>query len=262
MISERQPIVTATDLAVTLGGNRVLDQVSLALRRGEVMALVGPNGAGKSTLLAALAGDISPDAGIVQLCGHDLRQLRVQQLARVRSVMLQEHRSAFAFTVRQIVLMGRSPWPAGADDQIVRAAIASVELDGFEARAFLSLSGGEKARASFARALAQETSVLFLDEPTAALDIRHQEALLSIVRERARAGAAVIVVLHDLSLAAAYADRIALLDHGRIVHEGPPAAVLRPDLLSEVYRHPIDVLSLPGRGLVVVPARIPSGVLL
>lgn len=147
MTSERQPIVTATDLAVTLGGNRVLDQVSLALRRGEVMALVGPNGAGKSTLLAALAGDISPDAGIVQLCGHDLRQLRVQQLARVRSVMLQEHRSAFAFTVRQIVLMGRSPWPAGADDQIVRAAIAMLERNyGFQPEELTFYAFGVKAK--------------------------------------------------------------------------------------------------------------------
>ena len=260
-MSDRTPLA-ATDLTVQLGGKTILNGASLSLSAGEVVALVGPNGAGKSTLLGALAGDLPPDSGSVKFFGHDLRALRVQQLAQIRSVQLQEQRSAFAFTVRQIVLMGRTPWPDAPDDSVVEVAISAVELEGFEGRSFPSLSGGEKARASFARVLAQESPVMFLDEPTAALDIRHQEAVLARVRERARAGAAVVVVLHDLTLAAAYADRIALLDGGRIVAAGAPAAVIRPEILSEVYRHPIDVLDLPDRGLIVVPSRATAGVLL
>lgn len=258
---DQAPLV-ATELTVRFGDRAILNEASLALSAGEVVALVGPNGAGKSTLLGALAGDLVPDAGQVRFFGHDLHSLRVQRLAQIRSVQLQEQRSAFAFTVRQIVLMGRTPWPDAPDDSVVDAAISAAELAGFEERSFPSLSGGEKARASFARVLAQESPVMFLDEPTAALDIRHQEALLARVRERAAAGAAVVVVLHDLTLAASYADRIALLDGGRIVAVGSPDTVIRPEILSEVYRHPIDVLDLPDRGLIVVPSRATAGALL
>lgn len=254
--------VAAHGVTVRYGDRVVLDHVSLDLAVGQVLALAGPNGAGKSTLLSVLAGDVRPHQGHVTYFGRDLHTLTVQRLARVRAVQLQESRSAFAFTVRQIVLMGRAPWPPGDDERIVDAAIATVELAGFEERAFPTLSGGEKARASFARALAQETPVMFLDEPTAALDIRHQEALLETVRQRARAGAAVVVVLHDLTLAAAYADRIVVLHDGAVALQGTPEEALRADALSEIYRFPIDVIDAPGRGRIVLPQRTQAGALL
>lgn len=256
-----EPVVEATQVSVRIDGHTLLDKVSLSLAPGELVALVGPNGAGKSTLLSVLSGDLEPAQGSVRYYGHRLTDLKVRQLARIRSVQLQEQRSAFAFTVREIVCMGRAPWPPGQDEDVVAGAIASVELEGFEDRAFPSLSGGEKARAGFARVQAQETAVIFLDEPTAALDIRHQEMLLSVARRRTREGASVLVVLHDLSLAAAYADRIALLDGGRIVVQGAPDLVLRDDTLSEVYGYPIRVVDVGGQPM-VLPVRNRSGVLL
>ena len=255
------PPVSAHGITVRYTTRTVLDDVSVDLRAGEVLALAGPNGAGKSTLLSVLSGDVRPQHGTVHYFGHDLHALRVQRLAQIRAVQLQESRSAFAFTAQQIVMMGRAPWPAGDDERIVSTAIDAVELNGFESRGFPSLSGGEKARASFARVLAQETPVMFLDEPTAALDIRHQEALLSRVRQRSREGASVVVVLHDLTLAAAYADRLIVLDGGRVAIQGPPREALRAEALSEVYRFPIDVVDTPGRGLIVLPRR-ESGILL
>jgi len=250
----------ARGVRVAYGASVVLDDVDLDVHGGELVALVGPNGAGKSTLLAVLAGDPRPDAGDVLLDGTDLRAQRLTDLARRRAVMTQEARVSFAFRAREVVAMGRHPWrgtPREAhDDEAVAAAMADADVVALSGRTFPTLSGGEKARVAFARALAQEGDVLLLDEPTAALDIRHQEAVLTRARQAARAGAAVVVVLHDLTLAAAYADRVVVLDQGRVRADGPPAAVLTAALLSDVYRHPVEVVTRPGTDeLVVLPVR-------
>jgi len=159
------------------------------------------------------------------------------------------------------VMMGRAPWhrtpQSELDDAMVDEAIKRADVGHLATRNFPTLSGGEQGRTAFARLLAQDTPVLMLDEPTAALDIHHQEQLLSVVREAADAGAAVVVVLHDLSLAAAYADRICVLARGEVRALGRPDDVLTKDLLSEVYDHPVEVLRHDGQ-LVVVPVRRPG----
>lgn len=248
----------AAGVGVTLGGARILDGVDLAVGSGEVVALVGPNGAGKSTLLAVLSGDLEPADGTVTLDGVPLAEHSARALARRRSVLLQHQGLAFGFRVEEVVRMGRAPWHRTEreddDDRVVAESLERADVSGLGRRHFPTLSGGEQGRTSFARVLAQETPVVLLDEPTAALDIRHQEAVLSVARETARGGASVVVVLHDLSLAAAYADRVCVLSRGRVRADGAPAAVLTSALLTEVYEHPVDVIEHAG-SLVVVPVR-------
>jgi len=178
----------------------------------------------------------------------------------VRAVVLQENQVAFPFTVKDVVRMGRAPWnrtPAEAeDDAAVDAALAEVDMAAFRGRAYPGLSGGERGRVAYARALTQRTPILLLDEPTAALDLAHQEAVLESARRLADAGAAVVVVLHDLGLAAAYADRCILLADGRVRAEGTPAEVITEATISEVYEHPVTVVPDPHTGApLVVPVR-------
>lgn len=255
-------VLEVSHVSVALGGAPVLTDVTLAVHPGEVVALVGPNGAGKSTLLGAMAGDIRPSSGQVRVGGLDAVDAPARELARVRAVQLQEATLSFAFTARAVVEMGRSPWQgrfgAGVDDDdaVVTLSLDRADVSHLSQRRFPTLSGGEKARVSFARVLAQTTPVLLLDEPTAALDIRHQEALLSEARACADVGCAVVVVLHDLSLAGAYADRVVLLCDGRVRADGAPREVLTAPLLSEVYDHPVHVMDHPGSGSpVVLPVR-------
>lgn len=256
----RVPALEAVDVSIVLGGQPILNGVDLRVESGEILALVGPNGAGKSTLLAALTGDLRPDRGRILVHGVEIDRMNVKDLARTRAVQVQETRVSFAFTAVEVVQMGRAPWHGTPyqddDDRVVAEAMRQTEVTELATRRFPSLSGGEKARTTVARAWAQETAALLLDEPTAALDIRHQEAVLRHARERARAGVAVVVVLHDLSLAGAYADRIALLAGGQVQAAGPPSQVLRADLLSEVYRHRVDVIEHEG-ALTVIPVRSP-----
>ena len=255
----RTPILAAHNIDVSIDGKQILREVSIAVEVGEVVALVGPNGAGKSTLLSVLSGDQRPTHGRVEIDGADLTRRPVAELARIRAVQMQDARLSFAFTVTEVVAMGRAPWQRTAEDrrdeQVVGQAMGCTEVTHLATRTFPTLSGGERARTSFSRVLAQETAVLLLDEPTAALDIRHQEAVLSHARQRAAQGAAVVVVLHDLSLAAAYADRIVLLERGRVRSQGTPAHVLDEQVLSEVYNYPLTVSRDPHGGLSVLPVR-------
>jgi iron complex transport system ATP-binding protein len=244
---------------VRLGGRPILHRVSMAIEPGELIALVGPNGAGKSTLLGVMAGDLVPDEGQVTLDGIDLAAWKQLELARRRAVLPQEHRLAFGFRAEEVVRMGRAPWARtdreDDDDVVVAAALAAADVTHLADRTFPTLSGGEKGRASFARILAQETPIVLLDEPTAALDLRHQDQVLAQARRLATEGNAVVAVVHDLSVAAAYADRICVLAGGEIVADGSPAEVLDPELIGRVYDHPVDVLEHQGR-LVVVPRRL------
>ncbi|WCD86163.1 Hemin import ATP-binding protein HmuV [Streptomyces xanthophaeus] len=248
------------DLHVRLGGREVLSGIGLTARAGEVLALVGPNGAGKSTLLAALCADLPAASGEVRIDGRAVASWSAPELALRRSVLPQSAALSFPFPVEDVVRMGRAPWAgtafADADEDAVAAAMAATEVTEFAARPFSALSGGERARVALARVLAQRAPLLLLDEPTAALDLRHQELVLRICRERAAAGDAVVVVLHDLGLAAAYADRAAVLHDGRIAADGAPAEVFEGGLLSRVYRQPVEVLPHPRTGApLVVPVR-------
>ncbi|MFD4021972.1 heme ABC transporter ATP-binding protein [Streptomyces sp. NPDC058576] len=259
-VAPGSPAVEAAALSVRLGQRQVLDSVDLTAHAGEVVALVGPNGAGKSTLLAALAADLPAGSGEVRIDGRPATAWSAPELALRRSVLPQSAALSFPFPVEDVVRMGRAPW-AGTeredeDDAAVAAAMAATEVTRFAGRPFSALSGGEKARVALARVLAQRAPLMLLDEPTAALDLRHQELVLRICRERAAAGDAVVVVLHDLGLAAAYADRAAVLHDGRIAELGPPDEVFTGGLLGEVYRQPVEVFPHPRTGTpLIVPVR-------
>jgi len=252
-------LIEAVDVTVERSGRRILDGADLVARVGEVVALVGPNGAGKSTLLGAITGEVAA-SGSIRTFGAPLGEWNEEQLARRRAVLPQQVDVAFPFTVEEVVRLGRAPWRGTAaedvDDAVVAEAMAACDVTHLARRAVPSLSGGERARTALARVLAQDAQLLLLDEPTAALDIHHQELTLQVVVSAARAGAAAVVVLHDLGLAAAHADRIVVLAGGRVVAEGPPADVMDADLLSEVYRHPIEVIPHPRTGTpLVLPRR-------
>lgn len=253
------PVVSARGVSVTLGGAPILHDVDLDVAAGEIVALVGPNGAGKTTLLSVLSGDVAPTSGEVVVDGTPVARHSVGDLARRRAVLPQEQRLAFGFRVVDVVRMGRAPWAGrpeeDLDDLVVADSLHRADVLGMAERTFPTLSGGEKARTSFARVLAQSTPLVLLDEPTAALDIRHAEQLLTEAGTLARAGHAVVAVLHDLTIAAAHADRIVLLSRGRVRADGPPADVLDPAVLSEVYEHPVDVVP-HGDRLLVVPHRL------
>jgi iron complex transport system ATP-binding protein len=253
-------ILVAEHVGYRAGSIPLISDVSLTLTRGRVLAVVGPNGAGKSTLLHLLAGDLRPTEGTIQLDSHPLHGYSPTQLARRRAVMTQHTVMHFAYQVEQVVAMGRYPHAArrditpAQDRQIVLKALQSTETDVYRSRTYPTLSGGEASRTIMARAIAQETDVLLLDEPTAGLDIRHQELVMRTCRTLAEEGKAVCVILHDLNLAAIYADEIALLDHGRLAAMGAPFETLIAPLLSEIYGHPIYVTRHPRRNCPLVLA--------
>ncbi|MFD9193914.1 heme ABC transporter ATP-binding protein [Streptomyces phaeochromogenes] len=252
-------LAEAEALHVRLGGREVLSGVDVTARAGEVLALVGPNGAGKSTLLGALAADLPAAAGVVRVHGSPASDWSAQELALRRAVLPQSAALSFPFAVEEVVRMGRAPWAGRAeeyaeetDEAAVAAAMAATEVSDFAGRSFSALSGGERARVALARVLAQRTRLLLLDEPTAALDLRHQELVLRVCRTRAHAGDAVVVVLHDLGLAAAYAHRVVILRAGRAVADGRPAEIFTDRLLSDVYQQPVEVFPHPRTGEVLV----------
>lgn len=243
------PVLEARKVTVRAGRARLLDGVSLALAPGELLAVAGPNGAGKSTLLRVLEGDLAPARGEVLLHGRPLGAHRPLELARLRAVLPQETALAFPFSVDEVVRMGRWPWPAdpARDEALVGAALDACDVRTLVDRRVPTLSGGERTRVALARVLAQDTAIVLLDEPTAALDLRHQEAVLRAARARADDGRAVLAVLHDLNLAAAWADRIVLLDRGTVCAAGLAGDVLTGDLLSRLYGAPVLVSRHPTR---------------
>ena len=253
-------IASATGVHVRIGGNAILHGVDIEVRAGEIVGLAGPNGAGKTTLFNALAGDIVGEAGDVRVHGEPVASWTARELAQRRAVLPQQIQMSFPFRVRDVVAMGRAPWIGtdrqDADEAAVERAIVAADIESLVARQFTSLSGGERARVAYARALAQEAQWFLLDEPTAALDIRHQELLFESLRARVRDGDGALVVMHDLALAAAHADRIVLLRAGLVVATGTPREVLTPAILGEVYGYAIDVIEHPRTGdLLISPAR-------
>ncbi|TMQ99111.1 heme ABC transporter ATP-binding protein [Actinomadura soli] len=255
--------VEVRGLRVERGARTVLDDVGLTVRTGEALALVGPNGAGKSTLLAAIGGDVA-STGDITVDGKPLATWSHAELAMRRAILLQRPTVSFPFTVAQVVGMGRAPWagtPLEEDDEAaVAGAMRQTDVTEFADRPYPQLSGGEQARVALARVLAQRTGTLLLDEPTAALDLHHQEMVFDVVRERAAAGAAAVAVVHDLGLAAAHADRVAVLAGGRLAACGPPGDVLTAELLSGVYRHDIEVVPHPRTGRpLILPRRSGPG---
>ncbi|MGP3707296.1 heme ABC transporter ATP-binding protein [Gordonia paraffinivorans] len=254
------PGIVAEDVRVSLGGREVVRGVSLEVHPGELVTLVGPNGCGKSTLLSVLSGTRKPSGGRVHIDGRDVATTPLRELARHRSVVTQQNRLDTPFTVAEVVAMGRYPWlrtPRAVDSpKIIADAVELCELTEIVDRPFAHLSGGQQARVSLARALAQDTPVMMLDEPTAALDIHHQEQVLEILGAHRDQGNAVLLVVHDLTLAAAYADRVAVMKHGELLAVGPTDEVMTTELLTATYDHPVEVLTHNGRQ-VILPERTP-----
>lgn len=249
-------MIAARGIWLKAGGRSLLADVSLEIRPGEVLVLAGPNGAGKSTLLKILAGEVTPGAGQVTLEGRPLPAWHPRDLARRRAVLGQHVGVAFPMLARDVVALGRLPWhghPAetARDAEAIAAAQAEAAVTHLAPRAHATLSGGERQRVHLARALAQldgagMPAALMLDEPTASLDAGHRAALLRLLRRLAGRGLAVLVVLHDLQEAAFVADRVALLEQGRLLACGPPDVALDPALLERVYGLPFR--HLPGLG--------------
>lgn len=255
------PLISLRDVDVDRAKRRILSDISLDVLPGEVLALVGPNGAGKSTLLSTLSGEVTPSSGEATIGDKPARDYKPKELARARSVLLQSNDVSFPFRVSQVVAMGRNPW-AGTDEEAhdkarVSDAMEQVGIAHLADRRFNELSGGERARVSLARVLAQDTDVMLLDEPTAALDLHHQDRVMQLVKSRAQGKRAVVVVVHDLSLAAAYADRIALIVEGRISALGSAADVLTREKLEAIYDVELHVIESPDGHPLVVPVRTP-----
>ena len=244
-------------------GGSCFPALTSALRPGELLALVGPNGAGKSSLFSVLAGELRPHRGAVELEGRPLSAMGAAELAVERAALEQAPSLSAPFTVSALVALGMGAVPRAMVDEaaIAARAMAAAGIAHLAGRPADRLSGGERARAHLARVLAQLWTgraagggrYLLLDEPTASLDIAHQVAVMRVARGEARAGAGVLAVLHDLNLAAGFADRVLLMAGGRAAAEGEPAAVLDAALLSEVYGTPIAVERVAGGRPRVVP---------
>jgi len=248
-------------VSVRLGGAQVVDRLSCVIEHGEWIALIGPNGAGKTTALRAIAGLVDFE-GRISVLEHDARALARNQLARRIALVPQVPLIPGHITVRGYVLLGRTPHlgyfgtERRADQHAVDAALEQLDLVPFAQRRLDTLSGGERQRATLARALAQDAPVLLLDEPTAALDMGRQQQVLEIVdRLRTDRGLTVVSTMHDLTLAGQYAERLLLLDGGRLVAAGNADEVLTRALITEHYGAEVEVVDSPGSGFVVVPVR-------
>jgi iron complex transport system ATP-binding protein len=240
--------VRLQDVAV----DRIVSGIGFAAEHGEVVGVVGPNGSGKSTTLRCVYRALVPTAGLVLLDDRELRAVPRAESARAMAALTQDAHVEFDFTVDEVVAMGRLPHKTAfqRDDEhdlaVCRRALERLEVGHLAARSFLTLSGGERQRVLIARALAQEPEVLVLDEPTNHLDVKHQLDVLALVRGL---GLTVIAALHDLNLAASHCDRVVVLSGGRVVADGPPAGVLTPDLVRDVFGVRAHVVTHPVSGV-------------
>ncbi|MGN5518589.1 heme ABC transporter ATP-binding protein [Halopseudomonas sp. Lyrl_26] len=255
-------MLQAQGVSVTRGGRRVLSDVSLALQPGQVLGVLGPNGAGKSSLLGVLNGELAASSGEVLLDARPLASWPGRQRAQLLAVLPQSSSLNFGFSVEQVVRMGRMPHDTGLalDQQIVEQVLQAVDASHLAGRSYLQLSGGERQRVHLARVLAQlwpgvDGQVLLLDEPTSMLDPLHQLSVLDAVRRFADHGASVLVILHDLNLAARYCDQLLLLGNGGVRASGTPGQVLQPDPLHQVFGVDVLVQPHPERGHPLIIAR-------
>ena len=256
------PLARLESAGLVLDGRAIVKSVSLEVYPGEVLALVGPNGAGKSSILSLLAGDSEATTGRAMLGDKDVTKYRPDEAARLRAVLLQANQVSFPFSVEEVVEMGRAPWARtpqiAEDDDAIEEALRLADVGHLSERVFTQLSGGERARVSLARVLAQRTPLVLLDEPTAALDLKHQESVMETLRGLANQGRAVVVVIHDLSVAAGYANRVAMVVEGKLEAIGSPSEVIVAERVSRVYGVEVDIEQVgnPPRP-VVLPRRNP-----
>jgi len=260
-------LLTIEDLSIRYPSaqENAIERISLRVSSGEVVALAGPNGCGKTTLLRAASGMLPPAAGRVWLsdASHPLHRLSPEQRARWIGVVPQMEKLPVGYTAAETVMLGRISFhgwfgpESAADRQAVQSALAAVGLEGMEHHFVGTLSGGGQQRVMIARALAQEAPILLMDEPTAHLDIRFQMETLSLLRALARTSRrAVMIAIHDLNLASRFADRVVLMDRGRLIHCGSPAEVFTSEILSPLFAMTVQVIPHPQRGF---PLILPDG---
>lgn len=258
------PILEAVSLSFAYpGGGAVLRDFSLSVAPGEMVAVLGANGAGKSTALNLLSGYLRPASGAARLAGRPVLDYPAAERARLLALVPQAVAGALPYTVEEIVRLGRfrrhGPWrgPGPGDARVVDAALASMELTPLRGRSFPQLSAGERQRVLLAAALAQEPQAVLLDEPTAALDLGHAARLMAALAGRRDAGLAVVFVAHDVQLAAAWADRVAVLREGRVLAIGRPREVVTPGLVREIYGVEAHVVPAPDGAVLVAAKREP-----
>lgn len=236
--------VSANQVEITLGGNKILHGTSIDARSNEFVGVLGPNGSGKSTLLKCIYRTLKPDAGWIDLSGEPISKMSYKESAQKLAVLAQHNSYSFDFTVKDIVLMGRELYKHALqsdnaeDMRIVDEALAAVEMSDFSTRSFSTLSGGERQRVILARALAQQTDCLILDEPTNHLDIKYQLQLMDMIKT---SGRTVVAAIHDLNVAAMYCDRIFLLSNGRVEMSGTPEQVITPQIIKKVFEVDAEV---------------------
>lgn len=234
------------------GSKKVIDNVELEAHSGEIVAIIGPNGAGKSSLLKLLSGELVPDEGEIYYDEENLNVWGRKEIACIRAVLRQEDVLSFAFTVLEVVLMGRSPHKTirNTDREITLSALKAMDAIQFKDRLYTELSGGEKQRVQLARCLAQiwennQPRYLLLDEPVSALDIAHQKILSDEIRKLSRNNATIVLSLHDLNLAAQLADRVILLAKGQVIANDKPEGVITSSLIESVYETPVSIVRHP-----------------
>ena len=243
------PLLSATDISVRLGGRTIVDNASVALSAGEFVALVGPNGAGKTTLLKALAG-LVPAFGEVAFEGQAASSLKAREKARHLAYLPQGHSFSWPLPAGEIVALGRYPHAdpySPVSDKNREAVAHALDITGtkdFADRIVTTLSGGERARVALARVLATQAKVLLADEPIMSLDPRHQFVVMDVLRHAARAGGAVLAVIHDLALASRYATRVLVLEKGRIVADDRPELALNPQRIAEIFGVEVDMIRI------------------
>lgn len=244
-------------------GAEVIRGASFTVPQGAITCLLGRNGSGKTTLIRLVNGILRPQAGVIQVDGHDVARSPRAEVARRIAFVPQEHQGVFPYGVEELVVMGRNPHlslvsrPGQRDYAVARAAMEAVGVAHLAGRDYMAISGGERQLVLIARALTQETPYLLMDEPTSHLDFANQHAILAMVRRIARErGVGVLVAMHDPNLTLAFADRVIMLQEGRVYREGPAAEVMTPAHLQALYQMPIDVVQLPdGRRMIVTDER-------
>lgn len=250
----------AKDLGFSYGSTSILEQISLHIQKGQVTSIIGPNGIGKSTLLRCLANIYKPQVGSVYLDGKQIATLSPRELAKELGYVPQIQSDVFAITVYEAILLGRKPyirWSVRPNDlEIVNKIMRRLGLERFAERTVNTLSGGERQKVAIARALAQDPSILFLDEPTSSLDMSHQLELMELVTQLAHEqGSTVVMVLHDLNLAARFSDQIFLLGTQGIHAQGSPHKVLVPVTIQEVYGVEVEIIPT-SQGPYVLPLKV------
>ncbi|MEI7084473.1 Fe(3+) dicitrate ABC transporter ATP-binding protein FecE [Pectobacterium versatile] len=246
--------LTTQNLTAGYGDKRILDGLSLSLPAGKITALLGPNGCGKSTLLKCFAKLLIPESGTIQLNGKSLSTFSARQLSRHLALLPQQHLTPEGITARDMVAYGRSPWLSlwgrlSPDDrQRVQIAMEKTHIVDLADKRLTDLSGGQRQRAFLAMLLAQDTPVVLLDEPTTYLDINHQVELMKLLRELNQAGKTVVTVLHDLNQASRYCDHLVMLADGRVMAQGSPHEVMKPELLQRVFSIDAEIHAEPVSG--------------